>query len=168
MKLRLAKADDLPQLKTIYRKIINNMYKNNIKIWDDIYPCEFLGRDIEHGQLYILEKNDEIISAFALCNSSEGENCVKWKGRNDEALYIDRFGVNTAYLRKGIGSAALGEAILLAKEKGAKYLRLFVADINKPAINLYVRYGFRKADGIYDERIDDNFVLHEIGFEINT
>ena len=53
----------------------------------------------------------------------------------------------------------------LAKEKGVEYLRLFVVDINKPAINLYIKNGFKKAEGIYDEIIDDNLTLHEYGFE---
>lgn len=48
---------------------------------------------------------------------------------------------------------------------GAEYLRLFVVDINEPAINLYVKNGFKKAEGVYDEVIDDDLVLHEYGFE---
>ncbi|HBC92713.1 MAG TPA: GNAT family N-acetyltransferase, partial [Pelotomaculum sp.] len=48
------------------------------------------------------------------------------------------------------------------------YLRLFVVDINVPAINLYLRNGFRQVDGIYEEKIDDNFTLREYGFEIKV
>ena len=53
----------------------------------------------------------------------------------------------------------------IAKMSGAKYLRLFAADINKPAICLYEKSGFRKADGIYDMVFDDGFVLHGAGYE---
>ena len=38
-------------------------------------------------------------------------------------------------------------------------------DINQPAINLYIKNGFKRAEGIYDEIIDDNLTLHEYGFE---
>lgn len=62
----------------------------------------------------------------------------------------------------------LKKAAELAKEEGANCLRLFVVDINKPAINLYIKNGFEKADGIYDEIIDDELVLHQFGFEIRT
>ncbi|MBE6072724.1 MAG: GNAT family N-acetyltransferase [Clostridium butyricum] len=168
MHLRLANMDDLPQLKVVYREIINNMNNENIEIWDDIYPCEFFYNDIENNCLYVLVENDEIVSAFALCNSNAGADCVKWKNERDKVLYIDRFGVNVNYLRKGIGSIMLNKAISLAKEKGAEYLRLFVVDINEPAINLYIKNGFERAEGIYDEVIDDDFVLHEFGFEIKT
>ncbi|MGG7165533.1 GNAT family N-acetyltransferase [Clostridium ihumii] len=164
MNLRMANIDDLQQLKVVYEKIIYNM--NNINIWDEIYPCDFFLDDIKNNSLYILEEDNEIISAFALCNSTEGEKCVNWENKHVEALYIDRLGVNVNYSRRGIGSIMIRNAITLAKDKGAKYLRLFVVDINKPAINLYIKNGFKQVEGIYDKIIDDDIVLHEFGFEI--
>jgi ribosomal protein S18 acetylase RimI-like enzyme len=92
---------------------------------------------------------------------------MKWKDAKSRAQYIDRFGVNVNYLRRGIGGMALKSAMELAKQKSADYLRLFVVDINKPAINLYIKHGFSQADGIYEERIED-FVLYEYGFEIKV
>lgn len=168
MEFRLANVDDLPQLKVIYRDIILNMNKENIHIWDEIYPCEFFYDDIANNCLYILVEDKEIISAFALYDSSTGAECVKWENGQKKALYIDHFGVNINYLRKGIGGIMLQKAKMIAKEKGIEYLRLFVVDINKPAINLYIKNGFQKADGIYDEIIGDDIILHEVGFEIET
>ena len=55
-----------------------------------------------------------------------------------------------------------------AKSFGMEYLRLFVADINKPAIRLYVKNGFQKAEGIYEEVFEDGFVLREYGYEIKV
>ena len=54
----------------------------------------------------------------------------------------------------------------ISKSLGAEYLRLFVVDINKPAIRLYQKNGFTKVDGVYDEVFDDGYVLREIGYEI--
>ena len=166
MNFRMANIDDLPQLEDVYKRIINNMNINNIEIWDEIYPCEFFYDDIENNRLYILQENNEIVSAFALCNSNAGEGYVKWQNKHAKALYIDRFGVNVNYLRKGIGSLMLNKAIDTAKDNGAEYVRLFVVDINKPAINLYIKNGFNRIDGIYDEIIDDDLVLHEFAFEM--
>lgn len=165
MNLRLAEKHDLPQLKTMYEKITDNMIKNAIQIWDEVYPCEFFQYDIESDRLYILTEDDDIVAAFALCESNDGEGYLKWKDIKGKAIYIDRFGVNVNYLRQGIGGIMLKNAMELAKQKGAKYLRLFVVDINKPAINLYLKNGFNQVDGIYEERID-NSVLYEYGFEI--
>ena len=165
MNLRLAEKNDLPQLKTMYEKIIDNMNKANIQIWNEIYPCEFFQDDIKNKSLYILTENDDIIAAFALCESNDGEGHLKWENVKEKALYIDRFGVNVNCLRKGIGELMLRNAMKLAKQMDAKYLRLFVVDVNKPAINLYLKNGFKRVDGIYEERIDD-FVMYEYGFEI--
>lgn len=169
MNLRLANINDLSKLKAVYGNIIDNMIRNNMPIWDEIYPCEFFRNDIENNRLYLLtEENDDIVAAFALCESNAGESYVKWENVHDKALYLDRFGVNVDYSKRGIGSMMLKHAITLTKQKHAKYLRLFVVDINKPAINLYLKNGFRQVDGIYEERIDDDLILHEYGFEIEV
>ncbi|WMC93695.1 GNAT family N-acetyltransferase [Kineothrix sp. MB12-C1] len=167
MDLRLADINDLPKLKEMYGKIIDDMNRNDISIWDEIYPCTFFSDDIENNRLYLLvEEHDNIVAAFALCESHTGERYVKWENTHGKALYFDRFGVNVDYARRGIGSAVLKHAIALTKQKDAKYLRLFVVDINKPAINVYIKNGFKKVDGIYEERIDDDLILREYGFEI--
>lgn len=116
----------------------------------------------------MLEDNSEIVAAFALYDSNAGAEQVTWEDAKESALYIDRLGVNVNYLRKGIGSVMLRKAIELTREKYVKYLRLFVVDINEQAIELYEKNGFKKADGIYDEVVDDNLTLHEYGFEIGT
>lgn len=56
--------------------------------------------------------------------------------------------------------------VKIATKKGAEFLRLFVIDFNVPAINLYKKFGFTQADGIYKEVIDETLSINEIGFEI--
>ena len=165
MDLRLAVMQDLPQLKNMYVKIIEEMNKNQIPIWDDIYPCSFFEEDILKNQLYLMLDDAEIVSAFALCDSNTGANTVAWENPFCKALYLDRLGVNPGYLRKGMGSLTLAKAKETAKTLGAGYLRLFVVDINTPAIQLYTKNGFVRANGIYNEVIDADCILHEFGYE---
>lgn len=167
MSIRLAKNDDLSFLKVMYQKIVENMEQNHISIWDEVYPSEFLKEDIDREQLYILEDEGRIKAAFALCESNEGARCVKWPLRNAKACYIDRFGVNVDYLRQGIGSKALLEAAALSHRKGAGSLRLFVVDSNLPAIGLYEKNGFIRAQGIYEEKIDEDLSFREYGYALN-
>ena len=89
---------------------------------------------------------------------------MKWENADAKALYIDRLGVNVKYLRQGLGRVMLRNAAELALRKNAEYLRLFVVDINEPAVHLYRENGFAQAEGIYEEKFDD-FVLREYGFE---
>ena len=82
MDFRQAVMQDLPQLKDMYKRIIENMNEQNIQIWDDIYPCEFFEEDIKNNQLYILLNNEEIVSAFVLSNTNSGETAVEWNDKH--------------------------------------------------------------------------------------
>ena len=57
IKFRLAQIDDLENIKTMYNSIVQNMYKQNINIWNEYYPVECFEDDINNKQLYVLEKN---------------------------------------------------------------------------------------------------------------
>ena len=166
MDFRQAVMQDLPQLKDMYKRIIKDMNEQNIQIWDDIYPCEFFEDDIKNNQLYILLNNGEIVSAFVLSDTNSGEIAVEWNNNHAKAVYIDRLGVNVKYSKKGIGSLMLDNAKEIAKTLNAEYLRLFVVDINIPAIQLYTKKEFIKVNGVYNEIFDDGFLLHEHGYEI--
>ena len=69
MNLRLADMSDLPKIKAVYRKIIENMDRDNVQIWDEIYPCECFVTDIKRNRLYVLTEHEDVAGAFALCLS---------------------------------------------------------------------------------------------------
>lgn len=165
MELRIATPEDLPQLKAMYREIVRQMEQSGLAVWDEVYPCEFLGEDIAGGRLYVLTRQGETAAAFALCAGCEGARHVQWQEPQAPALYLDRLGVNVACQRQGAGSEALQKAAALAGAQGAAYLRLFVVEGNGPARRLYEKNGFRQADGVYNERIDEDLVLREFGLE---
>lgn len=166
MEFRLARMSDLESIKTMYKEIIENMNRQGINIWDDIYPCEFFAEDINNDRLYVLKTKDEILSAFALGKNNLGENAVEWKAPHAKAIYLDRLGVNVKYSKTGIGRLMLEKAKEIARSNDAEYLRLFVVDTNEPAIRLYEKKNFTKAKGVYEERFEDGFCLHEFGYEI--
>lgn len=165
MEFRLAVKEDLPGLKAVYREIVEHMEKNGIAIWDEVYPCDVLEEDIRRGELYLMAEEGEIVSAFALCGSNPGEGDVRWRYECGRVLYLERLGVNVNYLRKGVGGETLRMAAVRARELGAKALRLFVVDLNRPAIRLYEKSGFEEADGIYAEDVGQGLILQEFGFE---
>lgn len=166
MDFRLAVMQELTQIKSVYEDIIKKMNREQIQVWDDIYPCEFFAEDIRNNRLYVLLDNDKVVSAFVLCDANSGEKSIEWQDNQCRALYLDRLGVNVNYSRMGIGSLMLEKAKETAKKLGADYLRLFVVDINEPAIRLYIKNGFIRGNGVYDEVIDDDLILHEYGFEV--
>ena len=166
MEIVLAKLEDLNQIKAMYTKIIKNMYDNDIKIWNEYYPNDVFEFDIEQGNLYLLKENENILGAFVMYEHKNPEEDVEWADSKAKSYLLNRVGVNVEYLRQGIGKKLINEACALAKDKGAKYLRLFVSEINTPAINLYLNCEFKKVNGIHKEKISDDFSLNEYGFEM--
>lgn len=167
MKVRLANKQDLPILEQMFNRIVAEMNKNNIYIWNEYYPFEEFENDIEQSRLYLLVDDSNICAAFALFDSITGAECFKWVSDNTKAIYIGRLGVNVDYLRKGIGTRVIDEAITLAKQRRGEYLRLTVVKENIPAINLYLKNGFNQVDGVYNEYSESlGKTIKEIGFEL--
>lgn len=166
--LRQASMEDLPQVKNMYQEIALDMKCRGLEIWDDVYPCQFLQEDIAKHQLYILHTQQDIISAFVLCPSNSGEKSVTWLEPGASACYLDRFGVNVHYTRQGVGNLTLSKARELARDLHVDYMRLFVVAENVPAIRLYEKNSFLRADGSYDEVVDSDLTLHQYGYEIKT
>ena len=166
MELRLANKKDLPYLKIMFKKIIDNMTKNNIKIWNKYYPFEEFKDEIEQERLYLLVQEGDIVSAFVLFENIEGQENFNWKEAKP-AVYMGSLGVNVEFLKKGIGTLSLEKAKELSKQRGAKYLRLTAAESNGIAINFYLKNGFKKVDGLYQEYSETlKRTINQIGLEI--
>lgn len=166
MELRQANIHDLPKLKEVYRSIVWEMQRQGMDIWDDVYPCEFFETDIEHQRLWLLTDGEDIAGAFALCDEDAGSCYVNWTKPRARALYLDRLGVAPRYRGRGLGRRLLRDAAALAVARNAEYLRLFVVEGNAPAVRLYEKNGFHKAEGAYDLHLGEDTVLHEYGFEL--
>jgi len=166
MKTRLARTEDLPQITEMFRRIVESMKRGGVDIWNEHYPFECFEDDIEAGELYLMEDESGIASVFAICKDNDGADFVRWAEPDAAALYFDRFGVNADRQRQGIGRISLDSVARLAKEAGAKYLRLFVVDVNHPAIALYEACSFCRAGGVFEEKINDHITLREYGYEL--
>ena len=65
----------------------------------------------------------------------------------------------------GLGTQALEAIGGLAKSLGARYLRLYVAHENQPAMGLYRKMGFSQRPGEFGEMLEDGTRLYEYAFE---
>ena len=167
MNLRLAKKEDLNILETMYNSIIDNMNRQNIRIWHPYYPFEEFEFDIEKNNLYIIEEKNEIICAFCVSNSNDASQNFEWSDPNSKAVYLSRLGVNTNHLKKGVASKALNFTKQIAFSRGAKFIRLMVAIENTPATNLYLKNGFTKVNGTSEEFAEClNKTITEYGYEL--
>ena len=59
MNLRLADMSDLPKIKAVYRKIIENMDRDNVQIFGMKYiHVECFVTDIKRNRLYVLTEHE--------------------------------------------------------------------------------------------------------------
>lgn len=165
MEFRLAKPEDLSEIQAVYRQLIEHMGENNVVLWNDEYPHEVFEEDIASGRLFVLLDDGKIISAVALNPSHEGASAVGWEEPSAMAVYLERLGVHAAYERQGIGRLMVEESMEIARQQGAAYLRLFVVDVNEPAMRFYESLGFKRVEGLFELVISDDFKVLEFGFE---
>ena len=165
MNTRLAQPSDLPRLNEMFTAIVAHMDSTGVPIWNEFYPFDYFEEDIEKGEMYVLEVEGVVAAAFSLCRESEGAGHVRWEQPDAPAIYFDRFGVSVEHRRMGVGRVALAKAGEIARSMGAEYLRLFVVDINRPAISFYENCGFARVPGVFREVINEHTTLLEYGYE---
>ena len=165
LRVRRAEPSDLPAVKEMYAALVARMDQEGWGVWDETYPRDFVEKDIERGQFYLLLEGDRLAGAFALPAHDNGEGDVPWQEPSAPARYLYRFGIAAKYGGQGLGKTSLGLIEELAKSFGAQYLRLYVAHENEPAIALYRKAGFSQLPGEFGEVLEDGTRLFEYAFE---
>lgn len=166
MQLRLASLSDLPALKKMMMLVIQNMDMNGIHIWNEFYPYEEFENDIQKGELYVMLSKQRVVGVFAVSVKMESQNFFKWQDKDANALYLCRLAVHPNFAGQGYATQALDEISKITKEKGFLFLRLTVAEINRPAIKFYQKNGFTQVDGVFNEFSPTlNKTIAEYGFE---
>lgn len=165
IRIRRAAFSDLPAAKEMYAALVARMDREGWSVWDETYPRDFVGKDIERGQFYLLLEGDRLAGAFALPAHDNGEGDVPWQEPSAPARYLYRFGIAVEYGGRGLGSLALERIGELARGLGAGYLRLYVAHEDEPAIALYRKAGFSQLPGEFGEVLEDGTRLFEYAFE---
>ena len=165
IRIRRAEPSDLPTVKEMYAALVARMDQEGWGVWDETYPRDFVEKDIERGQFYLLLEGDRLAGAFALPAHDNGEGDVPWQEPSAPARYLYRFGIAVEYGGQGLGKTSLGLIEELAKSFGAQYLRLYVAHENLPAMGLYQKAGFSQLPGEFGEVLEDGTRLFEYAFE---
>ena len=165
LRIRRAEMIDLPAAKEMYAALVARMDQEGWGVWDETYPRDFVEKDIERDQFYLLLEGDRLVGAFALPAHDNGEGDVPWQEPSAPARYLYRFGIAVEYGGQGLGKTSLGLIEELAKSFGAQYLRLYVAHENLPAMGLYQKAGFSQLPGEFGEVLEDGTRLFEYAFE---
>jgi ribosomal protein S18 acetylase RimI-like enzyme len=90
-----------------------------------------------------------------LCEiNNEFVGCVAVRRIDDSRAELKRMYLQPQQQQKGIGSALLDHALLLARECGYKKIQLDTLSTMKPAMNLYLKNGFVEIPPYYHNPIE--------------
>jgi GNAT superfamily N-acetyltransferase len=147
--IRLASADDLPQLMALLRTVVPLMRAAGNLQWDDAYPNEqvFL-RDIELGQLWVAEIDGAVAGVAAITTDQEQEYAQVGWDIGEPAIVVHRIAVDPAHRGAGIAGALMQQAETLARSRGILVLRVDTNTENAATQRLFPKLGYTLAGEI--------------------
>jgi GNAT superfamily N-acetyltransferase len=147
MELQLAKIEDLNIIDKIFKKAIENMIRNNILQWDEVYPNEnILENDITKNQMYKIIMGNNIISVFVLNKEYDKEYLDgNWEYNGNNFIVLHRLCVNIEYQNKGFGMKTMLHIEEYLRNNGTTSIRLDAFSKNQNALKLYNKLGYKKA-----------------------
>ncbi len=100
------------------------------------------------SNIFFVMEDDNKIVGFIDGNVPDDEWWYK-----EKVAYINHLCVDSSYRKKGIAIELMAEFEKVAKELGAKYLRLLAFPDNKPAVSFYKKNGFTEYSIYYNKVI---------------
>lgn len=149
MAIRLAHRQDLNGIMELIRSCVCHMESQGIHQWDELYPDEAtFRRDMETGELFVLEDSGRIIGVMALNEHEEPEyRTVGWN-YSGKALVVHRLAVEPSSQGRGHARTLMRFAREFAEKRQYTAIRLDAFSGNSRAVALYERLGYRKAGSV--------------------
>ena len=132
----IAIFDDIPQMDAISQDIWGEEGK---------YSLNFYSSVLSQNLSYVFKEKNGEVTAFCL---------ARYEYKADRVgIYL--FCVKKSYQGKGLGKALLSYCLDNCRKKGLKNFYLHTAVTNYPAINLYMKLGFRVTETILNYYCND-------------
>ena len=148
--VRKGRESDIPQIASIYDKIITNEETNGeLTGWKrGIYPTIDDARDmLEKNELFVLEDDGRVMAAGRINRTQvDVYKNVTWSVNppDDKVMVLHTLVVDPDAKGKGYGTAFEKFYEEYALENGCPHLRIDTNKINLPAPGLYKKLGYRE------------------------
>ena len=151
MLIEKATHSDLEGCHLITKCCANEMIKNGIFQWNEMYPSkEILSKDIELQQLWKLIENNTIIGIIVLTKIEDVEyKSVKWLTENRDNLYVHRLAVNPKCQGKGYAQKLMSFGENYAVNNNFNSIRLDTFSENTRNQKFYEKRGYAKLGSIF-------------------
>jgi ribosomal protein S18 acetylase RimI-like enzyme len=147
--LRVAKAEDIPAIMRIIRAVVPLMREAGNQQWDDAYPNpEVFAEDVARNDLWIAERNGQILGVAALTMNQSPEYADVGWDLSETAIVVHRLAVDPAARGLGVAVALMQQAENLARQKGIDVLRVDTNTKNQATQSLLPKLGYTLAGEI--------------------
>jgi ribosomal protein S18 acetylase RimI-like enzyme len=149
MQIRLAVNEDVAALMTLLRRVVPLMRAAGNLQWDDAYPnTAVFERDIELGQLWVVEIDGVIAGVAALTSDQEPEYAQVGWDISEPAVVVHRLAVDPAFRGAGVAGALMRKAEEVAVEREIRVLRVDTNTLNEATQRLFPKLGYALAGEI--------------------
>lgn len=147
MEITKANAKDYPNVKKLYKKVLNDPNNNIVRVfWNGSYPLCELKSDIKNGEMFLIKDDNRLVGCFVLTTLDDPDyQVINWS-KNKNFLYISRLAIAPEFQRQGYGKKALEFVYDFAKKNNFEILRVIIFKNNIPSINLFIKHGFKKLE----------------------
>ena len=151
MELIRATERDVDDLLAFYRHVADNMEEQGIDHWHwGRYPNEeFIREDIAKGEMYYMLEGKTISAAVVITvGQEEAYDSLTWSCGMRPGSFR-RLAVHPSMQGAGLGGLVLDDVLQLLRRSGCDCVRCDTAEVNRHAIRLYEKLGFRPCGTMY-------------------
>lgn len=149
--IRLGLPQDLDEIKQLTEACAIALQKLGIQQWNEHYPSrQRLEKDLLNKELYILQKEEEIVGIIVLTPEMDQEYIpINWLIPNGSSLYVHRIATLPSTWGQGYGRLLMGFAEETAREANFLSVRLDTFSQNKRNQRFYHARGYQRLGDIY-------------------
>ena len=146
LRFQKAQPSDLREVVQLFEGAIENMNRNHILQWDEIYPNEeVLREDIEKEQMYLGRIDNKIASVYVLSGEYDDEyNHADWRYPEASFVILHRLCVHPAFQNRGVARRTMERIEESVRKSGVETIRLDAFSENPYALRLYKGLGYHK------------------------
>lgn len=160
---RQAENEDLQEICLLVKFAIENMNRQKIFQWDEVYPDEeVLHNDIDKKQLFVGTVKKKIAVIYVLNQECDDEyKNGKWKNENGLYYVIHRLCVGPDFQNNGIARITMEHIEKELIKEGAVSIRLDAFEQNPYALRLYDSLNYIKV-GYADWRKGRFYLMEKV------
>ena len=163
--IRKATVHDIEAILEMTKACAAHMIRQNIFQWNEHYPNKLaFTKDIERGELYVLENDNRIMGCIVISTLMDDEYIpVHWLTENSKNLYIHRVAVHPEFQGQGNAQQLMTFAENFGKDHGYVSIRLDTFSQNKRNQNFYEQRGYQRLGNIFfPKQSSDPFYCYEL------